>query len=275
MNLETALQLATKKIKQAKIETADLDALILLVHVLKKPKEYILAHPEIKLTKTQEKHFFAAVEKRASRFPLAYIIGRKEFYGRDFLVNENVLIPRPETEKIIDLALEKILEQVQNDKGAEILRSAQNDKREKQNDKIISILDLGTGSGCIGITLAKELEKRGFNYKIIASDISNNTLKAAKENAKNLNAKKIRFIKSNLFQNIHGKFDLIVTNLPYVKKEEIKNELQFEPRLALLDQKQIPQMLKQAPKYLKPNGIVIYETTNGEAKKYFSTSLEE
>lgn len=247
MNYKKAIDLAVDNFSKAKIKTADLDAILLLGFVLKKDKEYILAHPEIKLEKKQEKQFSALAKLRAKRFPLAFILGHKEFYGRKFHINKDVLIPRPETERIIELALNKI-------------------KMEDKN-KIWDILELGTGSGCIAIALALELEKIGFNYKIVASDISNKALKVAKFNAKKLKSKDINFVKSNLFQNISGKFDLIVTNLPYVKKSEIKDELAYEPNLALEDKKQIPQMLKQYKNYLNHKGILIYETTNGKVIK--------
>lgn len=253
MNLKDALKISEGKFRNVGIKTAGLDALVLLAFILEKPKEYILTYPEIKLTKKQKRQFFRLVEKRKKRLPLAYILRYKEFFGRKFLVNENVLIPRPETEKIIELTIKFIKKYL-------LTRSA------LSNNKKWHILDLGTGSGCIAITLACELEKQKIKYQIIASDISQKALKIAKQNAKILKAKKINFVKSDLFKNIKGKFNLIVSNLPYVKKEEIKNELKFEPRLSLLDQKQIPQMLKQYKKHLKPNGILIYETINGKVK---------
>ena len=247
MNYKKAIDLAVVNFSKAKIKTANLDAILLLSFVLKKDKEYILAYPEIKLEKKQEKQFFALAKLRAKRFPLAYILEYKEFYDRRFHVNKDVLIPRPETEKIIELALNKI-------------------KMENKN-KVWNILELGTGSGCIAITLALELEKIGFDYKIIASDISNLALRIAKENLQNLKTQNIKFIKSDLFKNIKGKFDLILANLPYVKKSEIKDELTYEPILALEDKKQIPQILKEYKKYLKPKGILIYETINGKVLK--------
>ncbi|MDD3773763.1 MAG: peptide chain release factor N(5)-glutamine methyltransferase [Patescibacteria group bacterium] len=265
MNIKRSLYLTEQKFKKAGIKTADLDALLLLKFILKKPKEYILAHPEKNLTKKQEKEFFVLVKKRASRFPVAYILGEQEFYGRKFKVNKNVLIPRPETEKIIELVLKKIKEMPHFAKGFPGLSFGQ---------KKLKILDLGTGSGCIAITLANELDKQKVKYQITASDISCDALKIAKENAKKLihrnhhekkpKESQIHFIKKDIFQNIKGKFNIIVANLPYVKAKEIKNELKFEPQLALLDQKQIPQMLKNYKKYLKNQGCLIYETINGK-----------
>jgi release factor glutamine methyltransferase len=290
MEYQKVLKETEEKFRQADIETADLDTLILLSFVIKKPKEFILAHPEITLTKAQEKQFLTLAKKRSKRFPLAYIIGYKEFYGRKFVVNKDVLIPRPETEKIVELALNYINEKILNH-HARIARCACESLRAGvQDDNSVSILDIGTGSGCIAITLALELEEypafatnyaeatlvkksyaglpagKKLTYKIIASDISTKALAVAKLNAKKLKASSISFVKSDLFKNIKTKFDIIVTDLPYVEKEEIKNELNFEPQLALEDKNQIPQMLKDFKRYLNPNGILIYEITNGKVK---------
>jgi len=253
MNLEKAQKLASAKLKKADIKTASLDALILLSLVLKKEKEYILTHPEQGLIKNQQKQFLSLLEKRSKRFPLAYLTGEKEFFGYEFLVNKSVLIPRPETEQIIELALKNV--------------------KENKKIKTWKILDIGTGSGCITISLAKELKRLHLDYKITASDISASALKIAKTNAKNLKTKKIIFIRSDLFKNINGKFNLILANLPYVKKCEIENELKFEPILALEDKNQIKKFLTLAPKFLEKNGLIIYETKNGKIKiKKYSSS---
>jgi len=245
MNIKTCLDLSEKKLQKAKIKTAALDSLLILDFVLKKPKEYILAHKEKELTEKQKKQFFALAKLRSNHYPLAYILGRKEFFGYEFIVSKSVLTPRPETEKIVKLALNFIA------------------KNKKKN---WTILDLGTGSGCIAITLAKELEKRKIAYQIIANDISGKALSVAKQNKRKLNTKSIVFIKSDLFKNIKGKFDLILANLPYVPQKEIKNELMYEPKIALKDQGQIKKFLKQAPNYLRPNGLIIYEIYKGKTK---------
>ncbi|MCD6194821.1 peptide chain release factor N(5)-glutamine methyltransferase [bacterium] len=234
-----------KKLKN-KSKTPSLDTLLLLAFVLKKPKEFILAHSDLSLKPHFEIKFKNLIRKRQKHIPLAYLIKRKEFFGYSFYVDKKVLIPRPETEKIVEKTLNFIIQ---------------------RSRKQWKILDLGTGSGCIAIALAKELEKRRIKFQIIASDISTKAIKVAKINAQK-NQTEIRFIKSNLFEAINDKFDLILANLPYLKKVEIKNELKFEPKLALQDKGQIEKLLKDAKKYLNPKGAVFYETVQGIIKIY-------
>lgn len=153
------------------------------------------------------------VEKRASGVPLAYILGEKEFFGRKFKVNKNVLIPRPETENII-LSVLSIVE------------------TDELND--ITILDVGTGSGCIPITLKLELNALGVGSRIFGSDVSKAALEVAKENAKNLKAG-VDFISSDLLSRFKALPDILTANLPYVDKDWdwTSDSLKFEPALAL------------------------------------------
>ena len=153
------------------------------------------------------------LEERANGIPLAYITGSKEFYGRNFKVNKNVLIPRPETEQIIISTLSIIdVEKFQN----------------------VRILDVGTGSGCIPITLKLELNSEKIASEIFGTDVSEPALEIAKENAKNLDAD-VRFFNSNLLEKIDSLPDILIANLPYVdiNWDWISEELKFEPALAL------------------------------------------
>ena len=153
------------------------------------------------------------VKKRAAGIPLAYLTGEKEFFGRKFKVNKNVLIPRPETEDIILTILSII---------------------ETDSLKDLTILDVGTGSGCIPITLKLELNAQRINSKIFASDISRAALDVAKANAKSLNAD-IDFFYSDLLEKIDSLPDILIANLPYVDKtwDWTSDSLKFEPALAL------------------------------------------
>ena len=153
------------------------------------------------------------VEKRAAGVPLAYLTGKKEFFGRDFKVDKNVLIPRPETEDII-LSVLSIVETDQL--------------------KNLTILDVGTGSGCIPITLKLELDAIGVDAKIFASDISKPALKIASENAEALNAT-VSFVYSDLLAKFKTLPDILIANLPYVDKswDWTSDSLKFEPALAL------------------------------------------
>ncbi|MDO8669272.1 MAG: peptide chain release factor N(5)-glutamine methyltransferase [Candidatus Buchananbacteria bacterium] len=210
MTIIEAGKIAADKLNQAKVPSAILDAEVLLACTLKKSKEFILANPKLKITKAQEKKYKALVKRRSKFEPVAYLTGEKEFYGLRFLVNKNVLIPRPETE----LLVEEVIKYV--------------------GTKSLTICDVGTGSGAIAVALKKYLPQT----KIIATDISKSALNTAKKNA-DLNKAEISFIKTNLIYNIKDKIDLIAANLPYVPEEEkkIKNvfskPLKYEPAGAL------------------------------------------
>jgi len=183
--------------------------------------------------------------------PVQYVMGHSEFHGMDFLVDERVLIPRPETEILVDVAIDIINE----------LQAA---------SKKIRVLDLCTGSGNIAIALTKKIH----DCKMVASDISDEALEVAKINAKRQDVSdRIEFIKSDLFADIKGKFDLIVSNPPYISKPEystLQKEVLMEPRVAFdggddgLDfyRKIIP----ESKKYLKKNGYIVFEIGFGQKK---------
>jgi release factor glutamine methyltransferase len=224
-----------------------LDSDLILSYVLNKPREYIYAHPEHKLTKNQRKKYLQLVSRRKKLEPIAYLVQEKEFFGLPFYVDHNVLIPRPDTEFLV----EKIIKQTKNEKRK-------------------TICDIGTGSGCIAIALKKYLPQ----CEVIATDISLKALNVAKKNAKQLlNHKdmkgtkntKIIFYCSNLFNKVpkkyRGKIDIIVANLPYLPKNVAKKQsLKYEPKIALQDKKYLPEFLKQAKEFLRPNGKIFLET---------------
>ena len=157
---------------------------------------------------------FMTLLKKANDVPVSYLLGYQDFYGYRYQVNKNVLIPRNETEELINYCLEYI---------------------KKNNYKKIKILEIGTGSGCICITLNKELNKLNIDNEITSCDISNEALKVAKQNALILNSN-INFIESNVFSNlINYDYDLIISNPPYIEKNEFvsKRVLNNEPHIAL------------------------------------------
>lgn len=206
MTVNDWLKETTKLFIDANIDSPKLDALLLLEYQLSLSKEDIVAYPDIKLNKIDINQLNKIRTKRIDRVPLAYILGEKEFYGRVFLVDQNVLIPRPETESVIELAKEATVDV-----------------------DCPAILDIGTGSGCIGITLALEIP----DSNVTLTDISSAALKTAEKNAKKLDAK-VEFIKSNLLKNISKKFNLITANLPYVDRSwPTSEELKYEPKTAL------------------------------------------
>jgi len=200
-----------------------LDAEILLSLVINRPKEYILAHPEKKITKLQRDKFLSFAKRRFAGEPLAYIVKKKEFFGLEFSVNKNVLIPRPETE----LLVESVLNEIQKIKYK----------------RSTAIVDLGTGSGNIIISIIKNIPKKIKRINFYAVDISKEALIVAKENAKKHKVeKKIKFIQSDaleyFFKNkIKFKNVFIIANLPYVSRkiyDKNKNNLKYEPKEAIL-----------------------------------------
>lgn len=186
---------------------------ILLTHVLGKNRAFVLAHPELILTKTQEKTLHGLVEQRLKNEPLAYILGEKEFYGLVFKVTPDTLIPRPETEDIIELTSQFL--------------------KVKKLVKPI-IFEIGTGSGAIAIILAKKFP----DSTVIANDISKAALKVAEQNAKALGVRNVEFILGSLLEPFKVKPDMIVTNLPYISRhiyENLEPQIRdFEPEIALV-----------------------------------------
>ena len=215
--------------------------------------------PNLELSKFELDKWEAIVTELKTQKPIQYILGETEFYGLPFLVNENTLIPRPETEELVEL----IIKDVNYNKE---LRQAQSD-----NYSIVTILDIGTGSGCIAISLAKNIE----NVNVFAIDISEEALKIAKKNAE-INEVEVNFICENILETVFLSavegfttlFDVIVSNPPYVrnleKAEIAANVLAFEPHLALfvedtdalLFYRKIAQLAKES---LSKNGRLYFE----------------
>jgi len=216
MTIGNSLRKIYKILEKNKINSANLEAEFLLSTVLNKSREFLYAYPEKKMSFWQLFKLNRILKKRLRCFPLAYLAGHKEFYGLDFFVNKNVLVPRPETELIIEEVLEY------------------------KNNNFNYIIDVGTGSGCIIVTLAKLLggEKRDLNF--YGLDISKKALQVARLNSeKNNTASCTKFLYSNLLEKILNKnFEesvLITANLPYLTIEQIKNSstIKKEPILAI------------------------------------------
>jgi release factor glutamine methyltransferase len=237
------------------------DAALLLAGVLKKEKEYVFAHSERSLPRTQVERYWRWLRQRAQRTPLQYLLKKQEFWGRDFRVNSQVLIPRPETE----LLVEKAIEQAQRIKGERNLTS-------------IAIADIGTGSGCIAVTLALEIE----NCLVVATDISAKALQTARRNARcyGLKPSSLRFCRGNGVEPLQRKhssvsFPLIVSNPPYVSQKEgalLDREVrEFEPPLALFGGEDglavIRQLIPQVAKIIKPGGVFLMEFGYGQEKE--------
>jgi release factor glutamine methyltransferase len=213
MILKQALQEATQILEEVKITSARLDAEVILMFVLDQSKEFIFSEPEYELTDFQEKRFFKLIDKRTEDCPVAYITKTKSFFNLDFSVNQNVLIPRPDTEMIVTEALELL-----------------------KNENLKSVIEIGTGSGAIAISIAKNSPETS----VTATDISDRALNVSKKNAK-ANQVSIKLIKGNLLQPVKNQpTDILVANLPYLEvayKDELDQDntkvLKFEPEIAL------------------------------------------
>lgn len=216
-------------IKDALKQGEPLEAEILLSFVLQQPKECLYAHPENNLTYRQEKNFKHRLSRRAKGEPVAYLTGHKEFYGLDFLVDKNTLIPRPESE----LLVEEVLRVCHPECNEGSLKGERDSSASSLRMTPTTIIDVGTGSGCLAITLAKYLP----DADIIAVDISLPALKIAKQNALRHNVEKqIKFIPGSLLQPIRHLADntVIVANLPYLSQQQMSEpSIKFEPITAL------------------------------------------
>ena len=222
--------------KAAISQISRLDAELLLAHALGKERVFLHAHPDYELSESEQEQADNYLERRKKHEPVAYILGYKEFYGRKFLVSPDVLIPRPETEAIIDLAKELAL-------------------------KSPKTIDVGTGSGCIAITLKLEIP----DSDVLAVDISEGALELASKNASILKAD-LKFAKSNLLTGVKGQFDVIAANLPYVDKkwDWLSPELVFEPETALYSAdfglKDIKELILQCEPKITEKGALILES---------------
>lgn len=232
------LAAAKKTLIEKDIKTAGLDSELILAHILNKTRTYLYAHDDQILSKSQVKLANKFIRLRTGNYPIAYILGKKEFYGREFIVNKNTLIPRPESEDIIEI-LKTLIPHL----------SIPNSQ----------LLDIGTGSGCLGITAKLEISK--LNVELI--DISKKALKIANKNATNLDAK-IKITNSNLLSKVKSSPEIIIANLPYVDKTWQRSpETDFEPNLALFANNHgleiIQKLIIQASNIQKTKSYLIIE----------------
>ena len=250
MQLRDALAMAVQQLEDATVGSPRLNAEMLLMFVLGVGRAYLYGHPERELTAQEEESYAEAIAERARGVPAQYIIGHQEFWGLDFLVSPAVLIPRPETEHVVEAALDL----------------AQGIARPR-------IVDVGTGSGCIALALAYELKRA----EIEAVDISAEALEIAKANAVRLQlADRVQFRTGNLLEGFGaGEFDLVVSNPPYVgecEADKVQAEVRkFEPHVAVfggpLGTEIVIRLLAQAHQALKPGGHVLVEIGFSQSEK--------
>mgnify|MGYP003951564325 CR=1 FL=1 len=241
MNIQNLLNYSNQILNKSLISSAKLDSEILLQNVMKKDKKYLILNFQKKIKEIEIELFKSLVHRRKKGEPISYIIKRKEFWKENFFINKNVLIPRPDTETLVEQIL-KIY-----------------DKNSKKK-----VLDIGIGSGCILLSLLKERK----NFFGIGIDISKKALNVANFNAKvHQLSNRVKFYNSDVDKFLLGKYDLIVSNPPYIKKHKLKyldnGVVGFEPRIALDGghdgYSKIKKIINKASSLIKRNGKFILE----------------
>ena len=241
MNIQSALTEGLNILKNKSILSAKLDSEILMAKALGKKREYIILNNNKIIKEQNLKYFKKLVHERATRKPIAYLLNKKSFWNSEFYVNKNTLIPRPDTEIILEQVL-----------------------KFTKNKNYLNILDIGVGSGCIILSILKERK----NFYGTGIDISRNSLDICKMNAKKLHLdRRVKFFKSDVDKFAIGKYDLIVSNPPYISRCDLKylenDVIKFEPKLALdggLDGLSvIRKVIKKSSELLKKNGKFILE----------------
>ena len=257
MNIENILNEGIRTLKKNKIPNPQLDSEILLSNSIKRDKKYIILNPKEILNSEQTETFKNLIERRRRKEPVAYLINKKEFWKDEFFVNKDVLIPRPDTELIIEQVL-KIY----------------------SKDSQLQVLDIGTGSGCILLSILKERP----NFYGTGIDISKKSINVSKLNAKQLNlTSRVKFFHSSVDNFKIGKYDLIVSNPPYIKLFNLKylekDVISFEPKLALSGGfdgfSKIRKVINKAKNLIKKNGKFILEIGFNQKNKVKKILKEE
>lgn len=234
-------------------ESSRLDAEVLLAHVLGVNRTGLLIRLRDQCASEDVRAFSELVSRRALGEPVAYIVGEREFYGMQFSVNPAVLIPRPETELLVDEVLQCV-----------------------GDETSLSLLDLGTGSGCLSVVLAKKLRCAGVSVTVVAVDSSEDALAVAIQNAKRHGVEDvINFVKSDWYRAIdstRSRFDVIVANPPYVDAtESVQRDLLFEPAQALFSGdgglRDTMSIVEGAEKFLNPSGVMLCEVGAGKTER--------
>ena len=241
MNIQEAINRANSFLKLSNIKSSELDSEILMSEVIKKDRAYVILNSKEKLKKNKLNQFHRLIRQRSIGKPIAYLIGKKEFWKYEFNIKEGVLIPRPDTEIIIEETLKVV-----------------------KNKSKLKILDIGIGSGCLLLSILKERK----DFSGVGVDISQICLDISKINSLKLGLKnRVKFFKSNVDNFDYGKYDLIVSNPPYIKKLDLNyledGVINFEPKLALdggLEGiSEIRKVIYKSSELIKKNGKLILE----------------
>lgn len=239
MNIGKLLEQATKQLSASHPDSARVDAEVLLCHALAVQRSFIYANPELAAPAQRRQDFLDLVRKRSLGTPIAYLTGTRSFWSLDLMVNAQVLIPRPETELLVETALSLV-----------------------PAGTVQRVVDLGTGSGAIALSLAKERP----TWEVHAADLSAAALEVAKENARRNGLEHVQFHQGSWTEPLAGKFDLMVSNPPYVEAADghlLQGDCRFEPRMALtpggdgLDA--LRQIATESRALLNPGGWLLLE----------------
>jgi release factor glutamine methyltransferase len=255
MTVLEVLQAATAHLKKRGVENPRLNAEHLLAHVLGRNRIELYLDFERKLTETELGPLRELVKRRSEGEPLQHLLGTVEFCGLTFLCDRRAMVPRPETEELVEFL-----------------------KLEIQDPKS-EIVDVGTGSGVIALSLAAEFSEA----RILAVDVSDDALALAQENAARLNlSDRVQFLKSRLLENIEGAFDLIAANLPYISTQDrhtLSREVLHDPEIALFagarGDELVRDLIDQAPTRLRSGGMLALEIGFGESEALFSVLTEK
>jgi release factor glutamine methyltransferase len=253
-SVRSLLKQGIGQLREANVPSFSLAAELLLLHVANRDRAWLYAHPEEILSAETTNRFFSLVRRRANGEPTQHLTGKQEFWGLEFEVTPDVLIPRPETEHLIEVALDRLA-----------LRELRAGRSPRLTGNGLTFVDVGTGSGCIAVALAKELP----DATIYATDISPAALNVARRNASRLGfADRIRFLESNLFEAFTPvRFDLIVSNPPYVGRRTAKmlarEVREHEPEAALYGGEEgyefYAELVARLHEFLKPGGLLVLE----------------
>jgi release factor glutamine methyltransferase len=253
IDVRNALKQGLARLREAHVPSFTLAAELLLLHALGRDRTWLYAHPEEQLSSTDADRFFALITRRANDEPTQHLTGKQEFWGLEFEVTPDVLIPRPETEHVIEVALDRLA-----------VRELRAGRKQTLTGEGLQIADIGTGSGCIAIALVKELPAA----TIYAADISSAALAIAKRNAVRHNVtNQVQFLEGNLLDMVATQFDLIVSNPPYIGRREAASLMRevrdHEPEIALYGGEEgyelYAGLIAQAAAHLKPGGILVLE----------------
>lgn len=239
MTIQEVLAVANEQLRSVS-ESPSLDAELLLSSVLNKPRSFFYTWPEKAISQQEYESFINLIKQRVHGKPIAYLTGYKEFWSLELNVTKDVLIPRAETELLVEQALAKF-----------------------ENNETIKVADLGTGSGAIALALAYERS----NWEISATDLSNSALNVAKENAKKLKISNVKFFQGHWLAALPKvKFNMLISNPPYIANDDIylqRQVIQFEPREALIAQQQglsdLFYLIEQSKQYLQASGWLLLE----------------